>query len=113
MIGRRELGLMKKSAYIINTSRGPTIDQAALTESLKEKRIAGAGLDVFEKEPVSPDDPILKLDNVVLAPHIGSATIETRQDMAMTAIKNVLAVLKGEVPPNPVPEQRGKVFQKS
>lgn len=113
MIGRRELSLMKKSAYIINTARGAVIDQTALVEFLKEKKIAGAGLDVFEKEPISLDDPLLKLDNVVLAPHMGSATVETRRAMARTAIKNIMAVLKGEVPPNPVPEQRGKVFQKS
>lgn len=111
MIGRRELSLMKKTAYLINTSRGAVIDQAALTESLKEKRIAGAGLDVFEREPIPLKDPLLKLDNVVLSPHIGSATVETRRAMALTAIKNILAALKGETPPNLVPEQ-AKVFSK-
>ena len=111
MIGERELSLMKKNAYIINTSRGPVIDQRALTKFLKEKRIAGAGLDVFEVEPIPLDDPLLQLDNVVLSPHIGSATVETRRAMAMKAVKNVLYALKGEVPPDLVPEQ-AKVFTK-
>lgn len=111
MIGERELSLMKKSAYIINTSRGPIIDQHALTKFLKEKRIAGAGLDVLDVEPIPLDDPLLQLDNVVLSPHIGSATVEARNAMAMKAAKNVLYALKGEVPPDLVPEQ-AKVFTK-
>jgi len=112
MIGRRELSLMKKSAYIINTARGAVIDQTALVEFLKEKKIAGAGLDVFEKEPISLDDPLLKLDNVVLAPHMGSATIENQRVTAIITAKNILAAFKGKVPPNLVPEQKGKVFKK-
>jgi len=112
MIGRRELSLMKNTAYIVNTSRGAVIDQSALVEFLRTNRIAGAGLDVFEKEPIPSDDPILKLDNVILAPHIGSATVETRHAMALTAANDILAVLKGEVPSNPVLEQKDKVFLK-
>ena len=113
LIDERRLKLMKRNAVLINTARGSVVDEKALIKALKEGWIAGAGLDVFEKEPISLDDPLLKLDNVVLAPHMGSATVETRRAMARTAIKNIMAVLKGEVPPNPVPEQRGKVFQKS
>jgi D-3-phosphoglycerate dehydrogenase len=105
MIGERELSLMKKSAYLINTSRGAIIDQYALIKFLKEKRIEGAGLDVFEKEPIPLNDPLLQLDNVVLTPHIGSATIETRRAMAMSVAESVLSVLKGKVPKNLVPEQ--------
>jgi phosphoglycerate dehydrogenase-like enzyme len=69
LISAREFGLMKPSAYFINTSRGPVVDEAALTETMKNKRIAGAAIDVFEQEPLSPDNPLLKLDNVILAPH--------------------------------------------
>jgi len=69
LISAREFGLMKPSAYFINTSRGPVVDEAALTETMKNKRIAGAAIDVFEQEPLSPDNPLLKMDNVILAPH--------------------------------------------
>lgn len=112
MIGRRELGLMKKTAFIINTSRGGVIDQAALTQFLREHRIAGAGLDVFEREPIPSDDSILKLDNLILAPHAGTSTNETRHAMALTAVRNISAALRGDVPPDFVPEQKGKVFHK-
>lgn len=112
MIGEQQLRMMKKTAYIINTSRGPTIDQAALTKVLSENAIAGAGLDVFEKEPIPLDDPLLKLPNVVLAPHIGSATEEAREAMAICDAVNIAAVIKGELPPpNVVPEQRGMIFR--
>ena len=107
LIGERELGLMKTTAYLINTSRGAVIDQKALYKALKERRIAGAALDVFEKEPIDPDDPLLELDNVVLTPHIGSASVETRKKMAMIAAENLVSVLKGVEPPNLVnPEVR-------
>ena len=107
LIGERELDLMKPTAYLINTSRGAVIDQKALYKALKERRIAGAALDVFEKEPIDPDDPLLKLDNVVLTPHIGSASIETRKKMAMIAAENLVSVLRGVEPPNLVnPEVR-------
>jgi len=98
MIGSRELSLMKKTAYLVNTSRGGVVDQAALYEALKDRRIAGAALDVFEREPVPADDPLLKLENVVVVPHIGSATVETRRKMAITAAENVVRVLRGEPP---------------
>jgi len=99
LIGKREFGLMKKSAYLINTSRGPVVDEKALVEALKSGEIAGAGLDVYEKEPeVEPG--LFKLDNIVLAPHLGSATIETRTKMATMAAGNLVAMLKGEEPPN-------------
>jgi lactate dehydrogenase-like 2-hydroxyacid dehydrogenase len=113
MIGRRELSLMRESAYIINTSRGAVIDQSALIDFLKANRIAGAGLDTFEEEPVPLDAALLSLDNVVLSPHIGSATVETRHATAQMAVNNILAALKAEVPLNVVPEQKGKVFRKN
>jgi len=98
MIGPRELSLMKATAYLVNTSRGGVIDQVALYEALKERRIAGAALDVFEREPIPADDPLLRLGNVVVVPHIGSATVETRRRMAITAAENVVRVLRGEPP---------------
>ncbi len=100
LIGKPELKKMKKTAYLINTSRGPVVDENALTKALKENRIAGAGLDVLYEEPTNPKNPLLKLDNVIVAPHIGSATIETRLAMAMKAATNLTAALKGEQPPD-------------
>ena len=99
LIGEKELKLMKPTAYLINTARGAVVDTEALVEALKEGWIAGAALDVFEQEPLPPGHPLTKLDNVVLAPHIASATIEARQRMAELAAKNLVAVLKGEMPP--------------
>ncbi len=99
LIGLRELNLMKPSAYLINTSRGPVVDEKALFEVLKNNGIKGAGLDVYENEPeLTPG--LSDLDNVVLLPHMGSATIETRTKMAFMAVENLLAGLKGEIPPN-------------
>ena len=108
LIGERELGLMKPTAYLINTSRGPVIDEKALVKALQEKHIAGAGLDVFEDEPeLAPG--LAELDNVVIPPHIASATIETRTKMATMAAGNLVAVLKRETPQNCVnPEVLGK-----
>ena len=107
LIGERELNMMKPTAYLINTSRGAVVDQRALYRALKERRIAGAALDVFEREPIDPDDPLLELDNVVLTPHIGSASVETRKKMAMMAAENLVSVLRGVEPPNLVnPEVR-------
>ncbi|MEM4501126.1 MAG: NAD(P)-dependent oxidoreductase, partial [Thermofilaceae archaeon] len=100
LIGERELRLMKRTAILVNTSRGPVIDQRALFRALKEGWIAGAGLDVFEKEPIDPDDPLLKLENVVLTPHIGSASHETRSKMAELAATGIIKVLRGEKPEN-------------
>jgi glyoxylate reductase len=93
---------MKRTAYLIDTTRGPVVDEAALAWALKNRLIAGAALDVYEREPeVHPD--LLTLENVVLAPHLGSATIETRTAMADLAARNVIAVLSGEPPLTPVP----------
>lgn len=99
LISKENLQNMKRTAYLINTSRGPVVDEAALAEALRDGIIAGAALDVFEHEPkVCP--ALLPLKNVVLAPHIGSATIETRTRMAMIAAKNVVALFEGQRPPN-------------
>jgi glyoxylate reductase len=91
---------MKRTAIIINTARGAVIDTEALVKALKEKWIAGAGLDVFEQEPLPPDHPLTKFENVVLAPHIGSATYEARVAMAHAVADNLIAFYKGEIPPN-------------
>ncbi|MEB3846267.1 MAG: D-glycerate dehydrogenase, partial [Desulfurococcales archaeon] len=99
LIGEEELKKMKPTAILVNTSRGKVIDTLALAKALKEKWIAGAGLDVHEEEPLPPDHPLTKLDNVVLAPHIGSATHKTRTKMATLVAENLIAFLKGEIPP--------------
>lgn len=99
MIGEKELKMMKPTAYLINTARGAVVDTEALVKALKEKWIAGAALDVFEQEPLPPGHPLTKLDNVILAPHIASATNEARARMAELAAKNLVAVLRGEMPP--------------
>jgi glyoxylate reductase len=104
LIGQRELGQMKPSGFIINTSRGPVIDEKALARALKQRQIAGAGLDVYENEPlVEPD--LYELENAVVAPHLGSATIETRTKMGNMAAENCLAACVGERPPNLVNPQ--------
>ncbi|OFI39439.1 D-glycerate dehydrogenase [Arthrobacter sp. SW1] len=101
LIGAEELAAMKDTAYLVNTARGPIIDEAALATALRNGVIAGAGLDVFEKEPqVYPE--LLELENVVLVPHLGSATVETRTAMAVLAAENTLAVLRGDQPPTPI-----------
>lgn len=100
LIGAEELGRMKPTAVLVNTSRGPVVNQAALHEALSARRIFAAGLDVTEVEPIPPDDPLLKLDNVVIAPHIASASFATRRRMAEMAADNLIAGLRGEVPPN-------------
>ena len=99
MIGEKELRMMKPTAYLINTSRGKVIDTDALVRALKEGWIAGAALDVFEEEPLPPDHPLTKLDNVVLTPHIGSATWKTRTRMADIVAENLIAFAQGKVPP--------------
>ncbi len=104
LIGRRELKLMKDTAYLVNTSRGPVVDEEALVEALQSGTIAGAGLDVFEKEPhIHP--ALLSLPNAVLLPHIGSATIETRTKMALMAAGNLVAMMNGEIPENLVSQK--------
>jgi glyoxylate reductase len=101
LIDQRAILRMKRRSYLVNTSRGPVVDEAALAWALRQGLIAGAGLDVYEQEPrVHPD--LVGLDNVVLAPHLGSATIETRTAMADLAARNVLAVLAGGEPLTPV-----------
>lgn len=99
LIGAYELAQMKSSAYLINTARGPVLDESALLVALREKRIAGAALDVYEREPVVTEG-LLELDNIVLAPHLGSATRSTRIAMGLRAVHNLLAGLRGEVPPD-------------
>jgi glyoxylate reductase len=102
LIGLRELKLMKKTAILINTSRGPVVDPKALYEALKDGEIAYAALDVTEPEPIQVDDPLLTLDNIIIVPHMASASRSTRGKMAVMAAENLIAGLKGEMPPNPV-----------
>lgn len=101
LIGRDELAMMKSSAYLINTARGPVVDEAALVEALRERRIAGAGLDVYENEP-EPAPGLTELDNVVCICHLGSATEATRTRMSEMVAENLLAAMRGEPVPNPV-----------
>jgi glyoxylate reductase len=101
MIDRKALARMKRSAIIVNTSRGTVVDEEALAWALKERLIAAAALDVYEHEPKVRDE-LLAMDAVVLAPHLGSATRETRTAMAQLAVENVLAVLDGRPPVTPV-----------
>lgn len=103
LIGKNELKMMKKDACLINTSRGPVIDEKALVEALKNKEIAGAALDVYEDEPQLAEG-LAGLDNVIIVPHIGSATINTRTKMAVMAAENLIMALKGERPKNIVNE---------
>ena len=98
LIGERELGLMKSSAIFINVSRGATVDEEALYNALKAKKIWAAGLDVYRKEPISKENPLLKLDNVLALPHIGSASINTREKMAILAAEGLRDALLGENP---------------
>ena len=99
LIGEKELEMMKKNAVLINTSRGPVVDEQALVFALKEKQIFGAGLDVYEHEPEIAKE-LKKLDNAIIQPHSASATIETRTKMAVMAAENMVAGLKGKVPNN-------------
>jgi lactate dehydrogenase-like 2-hydroxyacid dehydrogenase len=101
LISDKEFKLMKKSAILINTSRGPVVDEKALVKALKEGEIWGAGLDVYEKEP-EMEPGLAELDNVVVVPHIASATIDTRTNMGLMAVKNILAYFNGENPPQTV-----------
>lgn len=101
MLGKSELMLLKPTAILINTARGAIVDEEVLIEMLRHNKIAGAGFDVYDKEPYVPHE-LKKLENVVLLPHIGSATIETRTAMALMAAQNAIAVFKGEQPPSRV-----------
>jgi len=107
MIDAEKIAHMKPNAIIVNTARGPVIDEQALYEALKARKIAGAGFDVYENEPkLTPG--LEKLDNVVLLPHIGSATYETREKMSQIVAINIIEALEGRIPPNLVPEQKSK-----
>ena len=108
LIGEKELKMMKKTAILLNTARGPIIDETAFIKALKEHWIFGAGLDVYEHEPKISAE-LKKLDNVILQPHTGSGTIETRTKMALMAAENLIEGLKGNIPPNCVNKE---VFQK-
>jgi lactate dehydrogenase-like 2-hydroxyacid dehydrogenase len=99
LIGAQQLRMMKPTAILVNTSRGPVVDEAALAEALDQRVIAGAGIDVFEREP-QVDPLLLKLENVVLAPHIASASVDTRRKMSMMAAENAVAALEGRRPAN-------------
>jgi len=101
LLSREKLALMKPDAVLINVARGPIVDEQALADALESGRIWGAGLDVYEREP-AVEGRLLKMNNVVLLPHIGSATYETRLKMAMMAATNLIMALSGEKPPNPV-----------
>ncbi len=102
LLNAERLALMKPTAYLISTARGPIVDQAALTDALRERRIAGAGLDVFEREPIDPDDPILALDNVILSPHNLCLTDEWALLTGRSALGGILDVAAGRLPPHVV-----------
>jgi glyoxylate reductase len=99
LIGARELALMKRTAFLVNTARGPIVDEQALVRALAERGIAGAGLDVYEHEP-QVEAALLTMSNVVLTPHVGSAVAELREAMAHVVVDNIFAVLEGRMPPN-------------
>ncbi|NWD71569.1 bifunctional glyoxylate/hydroxypyruvate reductase B [Pseudomonas gingeri] len=105
LIGAGELALMRPESILINISRGKVVDEQALIQALQNRQIRGAGLDVFEREPLASTSPLLSLNNVVATPHIGSATHETREAMARCAVDNLLAALAGERPENLVNPQ--------
>ena len=100
LIGAAEFAAMKSSAILVNTSRGPIVDQKALYQALKSHQIFAAAIDVTEIEPISPEDPLLTLDNIIIAPHIASASFATRTSMATMAAANLIAGLHGQIPPN-------------
>jgi phosphoglycerate dehydrogenase-like enzyme len=107
MIGAAELALMKPSAILVNTARGPVIDEVALTEALSKRKIAGAGLDVFDQEPPPADNPLFKLDNVVLTAHLAGPTFESNTARVRNAFDNVQRVARGEAPLWVIPEMEG------
>jgi gluconate 2-dehydrogenase len=100
LIGRDQFLIMKPTAIFINASRGKTVDETALIEALQNKQIQAAGLDVYDREPIDALNPLLRMPNVLTLPHIGSATAQTRFDMAMLAAKNLVSAIQGQIPPN-------------
>jgi len=102
LIGAKELARMKKTAVLVNTARGPIVDNIALFEALRDRKIAFAALDVTEPEPIPSNHPLLSLSNVIITPHIASATVATRTKMGLMAADNLISSLKGQIPPNPV-----------
>jgi D-3-phosphoglycerate dehydrogenase len=100
LVTAERLAWMKRTAYLINLSRGPVVDESALVEALHQGRIAGAGLDVFEVEPLPPGHPLLILDNVVFTPHFAGGTVEAKQRQSMAVAKQVLQIVAGKVPDN-------------
>ena len=100
LIGAAQFALMKPTAILVNTSRGPVVDQKALYEALKSRQIFAAAIDVTEVEPIPLDDPLLTLDNIIICPHIASASVITRTNMATMAAENLIAGLSGQIPPN-------------
>lgn len=107
LMGKQQFEKMKNSAILINGARGAVVDEKALIDALEQGEIRGAGLDVFEQEPISPDNPLLRMEQVVALPHIGSATEKTRAAMAMKAAENLVAGATGKVPPDVVKELQG------
>ena len=98
LVSQRELSLMKPTAFLINTSRGPNVDEAALITALRERRIAGAGLDVFDVEPLPPGHPYLQLDNILITPHLGYVTLETYERFYGEAVEDIVGFLSGSPP---------------
>jgi len=122
LVDARRLSLMKSTAFLINCARGPVVDQRALTKALQERRIAGAGLDVFDPEPPHPDDPLLKLDNIIVTPHALCWTDQMFEGIGATDVKAVLDLSRGRVPAgivnravldNPIWQQRLKRYAAS
>ena len=109
LVDEKKLKMMKKTTCLINNARGQVVDEKALYKALKEGWIAGAGLDVFEQEPTPVDNPLLKLDNVVVAPHISSASYETRSKMAEMVAENLISFFEGKTPPNLVNPEAMKI----
>lgn len=108
LIGQEQLARMKRTAVLVNTARGGVVDQVALFEALRDGHIGGAGLDVTDPEPISRDDPLLRLDTCLIVPHVASATTESRARMSVLACSNILAVLEGREPPHAVNEAVAK-----
>jgi len=107
LIDERRLGLMKSSAYLVNTSRGPVVDRSALFEILHERRIAGAAIDAHDQVPTDPDDPLIQLDNVIATPHTAYRTQDAINDMCNAAVADIIRVLSGESPRFPVNQLPG------